>query len=124
MSRHAWNIVNSPATAGPFMSNLQGEDWGRKVRDRNVRDRNVRIMDEKEKGRGTGMVGNRKGSVSEEGSRGEVVSGSASPLDEYIAGQLYMSRSLDALSTSDIISISISIRIYHLPFNTPLYTTT
>lgn len=28
MSRHAWNMVSSPATAGPFMSNLQGEDGG------------------------------------------------------------------------------------------------
>jgi hypothetical protein len=30
MSRHAWNMVNSPATAGPFMSNLQGEDGRQK----------------------------------------------------------------------------------------------
>jgi hypothetical protein len=30
MSRHAWNMVSSPATAGPFMSNLQGEDGGKK----------------------------------------------------------------------------------------------
>lgn len=33
MSRHAWNIVSSPATAGPFMSNLQGEDGGQNDED-------------------------------------------------------------------------------------------
>jgi hypothetical protein len=50
MSRHAWNMVSSPATAGPFMSNLQGGDGGQKEGERKVRDRNVRIMGEKERG--------------------------------------------------------------------------
>ena len=33
MSRHAWNMVSSPATAGPFMSNLQGGDGGQECED-------------------------------------------------------------------------------------------
>ena len=74
MSRHAWNMVSSPATAGPFMSNLQAK----------TRDRTMRIMGEKERGEGTGMREKRKRILREDWSR-DVVSGSASSLDEYIA---------------------------------------
>lgn len=41
--------------------------------ERKMRDRKVRIMGEKERGKGTGMGGKRKGSAREEGLRGSGV---------------------------------------------------
>jgi hypothetical protein len=49
-------MVSSPATAGPFMSNLQA-----KRRDKRMRDRKVRIMGEKERGDGSEMGGKHRG---------------------------------------------------------------